>query len=213
VTSGSSGSGNGIVRFTVSSHTSASARQGTLTIAGATFTVTQAAVLCTYAINPTAYDAPAAGATVAVGVTSGASCAWDSASQAPWITITAPGTGTGNGSVSLTIAANTDVARSGTARIAGQTMTVTQPAPCGFSLSATTASIPSTAGGGSVNVNAGAGCAWTATADVTWLQITAGSSGTGAGTVTFTAADNTGPQRTGTLTIAGLTFTVTQQGI
>jgi ABC-type arginine transport system ATPase subunit len=55
------------------------------------------------------------------------------------------------------------------------------------------------------------GCAWSASADVGWLSITGGSSGTGAGKVSFSAAANstTGP-RMGTLTIAGETFTVTQ---
>ena len=52
VTSGASGSGNGTVALTVAANTVATARTGTATIAGQTFTVTQAAAACTYAINP-----------------------------------------------------------------------------------------------------------------------------------------------------------------
>jgi hypothetical protein len=40
--------------------------------------------------------------------------------------------------------------------------------------------------------------------------VTAGASGTGNGTVSFTVAANTGAARSGTLTIGGQTFTVTQ---
>jgi hypothetical protein len=48
---------------------------------------------------------------------------------------------------------------------------------------------------------------------VTWMSITAGSAGTGNGTVSYSAATNTSTSaRTGTLTIAGKTYTVTQAG-
>ena len=64
--------------------------------------------------------------------------------------------------------------------------------------------------GTAVAVTAAAGCAWTATSNANWLTITNGASGSGNGTVNFTVAANTGAMRTGTLTIAGQTFTVTQ---
>ena len=47
-----------------------------------------------------------------------------------------------------------------------------------------------------------------------WITVTTGGSGTGNGTVAYTAAANTATSpRTGTLTIAGQTLTVTQSGI
>jgi len=56
--------------------------------------------------------------------------------------------------------------------------------------------------------------AWTATSNAAWLTITAGASVTGSGTVTYTVAANTSVNsRTGTLTIGGQTFTVTQSGV
>src|SRR5205085_377854 len=42
------------------------------------------------------------------------------------------------------------------------------------------------------------------------ITITSGNSGTGSGTVNYSVTANTGPTRTGTLTIAGQTFTVIQ---
>ena len=53
---------------------------------------------------------------------------------------------------------------------------------------------------------------WTAVSNATWITVTAGSSGSGNGTVTYSVASNlTGARRTGTLTIAGQTFTLTQE--
>jgi len=54
---------------------------------------------------------------------------------------------------------------------------------------------------------------WTAVSNASFLTITAGASGTGGGLVQYAlAANNSTTARTGTLTIAGLTFTVTQAG-
>jgi len=62
VTSGSSGSGNGGVDYSVDANTSSSSRMGTMTIAGQTFTVTQSgAIACTYSISPTRASFPKAG--------------------------------------------------------------------------------------------------------------------------------------------------------
>jgi len=61
-----------------------------------------------------------------------------------------------------------------------------------------------------VTITPGAGCAWTAASNNGWITITGPASGTGPGTVTYDVAANTGPARTGTMTIAGQTFTVTQ---
>jgi DNA-binding beta-propeller fold protein YncE len=55
--------------------------------------------------------------------------------------------------------------------------------------------------------------AWTATANTNWLHLTtANQSGDGSTNVVFTYDANPGPTRTGTLTIAGQTLTVTQAG-
>ena len=57
----------------------------------------------------------------------------------------------------------------------------------------------------------GTSCPWTATSNTpNWITITGGASGTGNGTATYNVAANTGAARTGTLTIAGVTFTASQ---
>lgn len=84
---------------------------------------------------------------------------------------------------------------------------------CTFSINPTSASFAAAGGTGSVSVTATAGCNWTAVSNATFITITAGSSGTGNGTVSYSVANNTATtSRTGTMTIAGQTFTVTQAG-
>ena len=81
---------------------------------------------------------------------------------------------------------------------------------CTYALGSTSQSAAATASSITVNVTAGSGCAWTAVSNVTWIAVSAGSTGTGNGAVTLQIAANTGSARTGTVTIAGSTFTVTQ---
>jgi streptogramin lyase len=66
---------------------------------------------------------------------------------------------------------------------------------------------------GSDSVMLAANSAWAATANDSWLHLSAANqSGTGSATVIFTFDANSGATRTGTLTIAGQTVTVTQAG-
>jgi DNA-binding beta-propeller fold protein YncE len=70
---------------------------------------------------------------------------------------------------------------------------------------------PGSGTGSVVLSTAGTGTAWTAAANAAWLHMAAGStSGTDGANVIFTFDANTGPTRTGNLTIAGQTLSVTQ---
>ncbi len=103
-------------------------------------------------------------------------------------------TGTGSCTVSMT---------------AAQNVTATFANACSYTLNPASASVMATASTGSVSVISS--CAWTAASNASWITITSGSSGSGNGTVAYAVAVNTGTTgRTGTLTIAGKTFTVTQ---
>ena len=84
---------------------------------------------------------------------------------------------------------------------------------CTYSISSTSQSFSTSGGTGSVSVITQSGCTWTATSNDSWITITSGNSGSGNGTVNYSVSTNTGSQRTGTITIAGQTFTVTQEGI
>lgn len=211
IPSGGSGTGNGTVNYSVAANTGTSPRTGTITVAGKTFTVTQAAA-CTFNIAPTSASVPGSGGTGNVGVTTAAGCAWTATSNDPWITIPSGGSGTGNGTVNYSVAANTGTTpRTGTLTVAGQTFTVMQAAACTFAISPSSVSIPNSGGSGNVGVDTTAGCAWTASSNAPWITITGGGSGTGDGTVNYLVAANTETTpRTGTVTIGGQTFTVSQ---
>ena len=73
----------------------------------------------------------------------------------------------------------------------------------------TTSLIEGPASGTDSDIVAASG-AWSATSNASWLHTT--SSGTGNGLATFTFDANSGGTRSGTLTIAGQTLTVTQAG-
>ena len=84
---------------------------------------------------------------------------------------------------------------------------------CTFALSTNAAAIVANGSAGSVGVTAQNGCAWTAASSNSWIVITSGLNGSGNGPVNFTVAPNpSGIARVGTMTIAGITFTVSQDG-
>jgi hypothetical protein len=82
---------------------------------------------------------------------------------------------------------------------------------CTYSLATDSQVMGPAASSYSFVLNAGTGCTWVNYSDTSWLTIPSGTSGSGTGTITFAAAANTSntPQ-VGTLTIAGVPYTVTQ---
>jgi hypothetical protein len=237
ITSGGTGTGNGSLGFLVLPNVGGS-RNGTLTIASHTFTVTQAAggnnppppsppppsppptppeptpPPCSYSISSTSESLPVSGGTRSVNVLTTAACAWTAASHASWITITSGGTGTGNGSVGFLVLPNVGGSRNGTLTIASRTFTVTQAAaaPCNYSISPNNQRVGSRAGTGSVSVETASHCAWTASSNDSWITVTSGASGTGDGTVRFSyTAFNGNQDRRGSLTVAGRTAMIRQE--
>jgi len=215
LTGGSTGSGSGTVSYTVSENLSTSARMGTLTIAGETFTVNQDGAPCVYSIDPTSTTASSSGVSDTVSVTAQTGCAWTASSNAAWITITGGSTGSGSGTVSYTVAENLSTSsRMGTLTIAGETFTVNQDgAPCVYSIDPTSTTASASGVSDTVSITAQTGCAWTASSNAAWITLTGGSTGSGSGTVSYTVSENLSTSaRMGTLTIAGETFTVNQDG-
>ncbi len=214
ITGGGGGTGNGVVSYAVAANTTTAQRQGNLSIAGQTFTVTQAAG-CTYSITPTATNVAAGASTGNVAVSTGASCQWSASSSAAWISITGGASGSGPGTVSYSLAANTGTtSRTGSATIAGQTFSVTQEGvPCSYTLNPVSTTLGPAAGSGTVGVTAQTGCSWTAASGAAWITVTSGASGSASGQVGFSVTANpTTSSRSGAITIGGRPFNVTQTG-
>ncbi len=85
------------------------------------------------------------------------------------------------------------------------------PPSCTYTLSVATQNVPAGGGSNNVSMSTASDCAWLAASHVAWITITAGTSGTGGGTIAFDVAANTGTDgREGTITAGGQTLTVIQ---
>ena len=209
VTGGATGTGTAAVNFTTAANTTTSSRVGTLTIAGSTFTVTQAGA-CSYSISPASQSVAASGGTGSVAVTTTSGCAWTSVSPVTWVTVTSGASKTGSGSTGFTIAANTATnTRSTTLTIAGKSFTVSQAAACSYTATPSSVNISATGGSGTIAVATQSGCPWSVASPVPWITLTGGGPGNGNASYTI-AVNSTTVARTATLTIAGTSVVVTQ---
>ena len=155
LTGATGGTGNGSVPYSVAANTGA-ARTGTLTVAGLTYTVNQAALSCSYTVSPTSQAMPLGGGTGLTDVTAPTGCAWTAVSNSTgWLTVTSGASGNGNGTVGFSTTANPNgTPRSGTITIAGRTFSVTQAAAaCTYALTPTSQSVASRAVTGSTAVD------------------------------------------------------------
>jgi hypothetical protein len=216
ITGDSNGSGSDTVTYTVDYNGSESSRSGSMTIAGITFPVTQNGVPCTYDFDPDPLNVSDTGGTYTIDVTTPAHCPWEVSitEGGTWITDFSPtGEQFGDGTVTFTILENLDASgRTGKASIGGVEYTINQDgAECVYSIDPTSATHGPDKETGTVDVTVTTGCEWTAESNDTWITVTGGASGSGNGTVTYEVARNPKvKERTGTMTIAGQTFDVTQ---
>lgn len=131
ITSGSSGSGNGTIEYSVDVN-AGRLRSGTIgiginTTLINTFTIRQDGITCYCEIGdpgPVVYDA--SGGAGSVSVTADDSCDWRAVSNNSWIHITAGASGSGNGTVEYSVDKNGGLVRVGTIIIGGREFTVSQ---------------------------------------------------------------------------------------
>ena len=242
----SSGSNGADVTISYKKNTTMSPRVGTLqvTAAGArnspanvTLTQEGGAATPVLSVSPASLSVASSGGTASLAVTNagGGTLSWTASvtTGASWLSIS-PASGTNAGSITATFTQNTGTdARTGTIQVtaAGATgspinVTVTQAGATAtpvLSVSPASISAASSAGSASLAVtNAGAGTlSWAAsvTSGASWLSISP-ASGTNAGTITVTYAQNTGTDaRTGTIQVSAsgatgspVNITVTQAG-
>jgi pseudomonalisin len=131
ISRGTSGNGSQTVTYVVAPNTASTARSGTLTIAGLTFAVNQAAAAasCTYKIALGPVTSALKGASGSVTVSTASGCQWTAASNAPWLTISSGSSGNGNGTVSFLAAFNTlTSSRTAVLTVAGYAIQVTEAA-------------------------------------------------------------------------------------
>jgi DNA-binding beta-propeller fold protein YncE len=202
---------NGVVGFSFTAYTGFS-RTAHITLLGQTITVTQGAPTYTLGTNAL-FEGANSGSDSVVLTVSSETATWTATANVAWLHLTtANQSGIGSTNVVFSFDANLGDMRTGTLTIAGQTLTVTQAGA--FSLGTCALLEGPTAGGDSVVLAVNPNIAtWTAMANAAWLHLgAANQSGTGSTNVVFSYDPNPGATRSGTLTIGGLTVTVTQAG-
>jgi uncharacterized protein (TIGR03437 family) len=148
-------------------------------------------------------------------------CYWTAGSNSNWIGLDGGSGSAVSGAVNYTVASNPCyTARTGSATVraaslaaAPQTFSVTQDgSPDNLTIDPVGVTLGFAAADGRVSVTSASGCGWSATSSVSWLHVTAGSSGSGQGFVTYHVDENkSGVTRSGTLVLGARTFTVLQQ--
>lgn len=182
------------------------------------FVVTSPPPPCSFTLDLGGVSVPQSGSSSFINVTrSDPRCSWSGHGVDPWARLSGDGemAPPGAASINYQVDPNPGFApRTTTFIVGGQPFVIPQAgnAPPVFSLFPTLASRPVNIQFDSpVSVSSNpAGAAWVAVSNSPWIQITSPAAGAGNGQVNYQVRPNPGPQRTGTLTVAGLTFPVIQ---
>ena len=170
---------------------------------------------CSYQLDKTSISTGQSGGNVTVNLGAGAACAWSVSGLPSWITVSGASSGTGAAAITLVIAPLPagSPTRNVTLSIGGTPVSVTQSAApvCNYTLNNGGESFPAAGGSGSVNISVNPGCPWSAGGPPSWITFTGSASGYGPGTLSMQAAANSGAARSGSFTVAGVTFNVEQQ--
>lgn len=225
IVDGGKGKGADLVTIAISENPSFQARTGTVTIGTETFRVTQEGRTdVEFAINPVETTGSANGANGLIAITATPDMPWVAESQNNWLTIVPSyATGAGNGNVAYTVNPNTTVYdRTGTIVITPDqasglptyTHTVHQPAAnVALSHNGYEFSAPGESVGITVTVSKNVQWSVEGAEDIDWLSVNGATTYIGPATVTLAASANDSIYpRSGTITIAGKSFAVSQKG-
>ena len=111
--------------------------------------------------------------------------------------------------LTLDPAANLYVGDIGNNRVREITGLATASSPCTYTLNSGGQAFSAAAGSGSITITTGIGCPWSMSGAPLW--ITGATSGSGNGTLTYQVVQNVGADRSITVTVAGLLFSIEQE--
>jgi len=214
----SSGVGTRSINYNVASNNTSNSRSGIINVSGQIFTINQNGntTSCTYSLNPRTFTFPAGGGSDAFNIICGSGCPWTAGTPNSWISVDGSTSGTGSHVINYSVDANASASpRHGTVNAGGQIFTVEQNAniaACSYSLVASGTTWQAPGGTGGIDLLCQQGCPWNASSPTSWITVNT-PSGSGPSSANYTVGANTSPSsRTGTVTVAGLTYTVVQNG-
>ena len=164
---------------------------------------------CDFSLHPPSISATAGGGTFQIAVQTESYCSWSVTGLPDWVTYAGPPLVSGPVAATLVVAAHVGAPKNATITIAGISVSVTQAA-CAYTLSPGGQVFAASGGAGSVTITTSPGCAWSTTNTNPWVTFAGASAGTGSGSIAYQVAADAGG-RTGTLTIAGVSFTIEQE--
>ncbi|MBL8216088.1 MAG: hypothetical protein JNK87_35530 [Bryobacterales bacterium] len=210
-----SSAGAQTVAYRVDPNTTNQTRSATISVNNATLTVTQAAIGTScegVTATPQPGVQPPGGGDGQLHIAT--ACNWTAVSETPWITLTSTPNGTGNGLVNYRVAAQIGGTepRAGTIRVNQAAVRIVQnPVTCTFGLSQTTRNLPAAGGRFSLQVSpSNPYCVWSASPSVPWIRILSGADGASDNRIELQVELNSAAPRTGTISVAGIAFTVNQ---
>jgi hypothetical protein len=166
---------------------------------------TGAANDCLITLTPSSADVTKDAGSGSVTVTASQTCpAWTAVSDSAWLHVTVAGN-----QVSYQYDQNPGATRTGTIAIGDKVFTLVQH-DCLYTLASNSVTKGSSGGGATITVTTQTGCTWTTVSNAPWITVSSGATRTGSATASLSVAPNAGPDRTGTVTVAGQTFTVNQ---
>ena len=221
-TNRSSVRGDQSLTVTVPAYTGSAARTGTVMVGSASVVVTQEppgpCPSSPSGVSPSAVNMAAGGGTEDLAVSGRNDCSWTVSDDRDWITAT-PSSVSGGGSVTVTLTSNSGVARTGAVAIGGQSVPVTQAAPCPAGpegLGRYGEHFTETAYGATLvrtTVTGRSDCTWAVASTVDWVRIYASSLNvSGGGYLNFRVLSNSGVARQGSITVGSRVLSVTQEG-
>ncbi len=220
------GYGDSTILVAAGENPSAATRVGTVAVGSKKVTVTQLGTTdLTLELTPVEATASAVGAYGNIAVYGTPDATWEAVPSVEWITISSGATGAGNGNIKYIVMANPLLTeREGTIKV-----TMAPGTGGGTELEAvhrvrqgviepvvvpTAVSFRASGGSTNVQLTVADNTQWTAKSSDSWIKVTSASSSAGSAKVWFDAAANPSTEgRTGTLTIAGKTVSVSQAGL
>jgi len=165
---------------------------------------------CADSVDPSALNVSLFGTTARITLQSDGTCIWTVGNLPEWVSVDGPTWGSGSAILTLQVGVSTEAPRAATVLAGGLPIAITQEdGTCTYATNPNAQSFPATGGTGTATVSSHFGCTWTPTTSDPWITISSGQNA-GSGTFSYRVAPNTGGFRAGSISVAGLRYSVEQ---